>query len=124
MNVSKNEILLIYNSTQLQDRKALAYAKSVKDFDVKEIDLHNNRLTESQLKQLSQQLEVDPKELVDTQSTKFLRYFTQSDLSNKSTLKVLKKNPTMLKTPIAIYDDHADFIGSPNEFIKKEMQVK
>jgi len=123
MKVSKDEILLIYNSNQLKDRKALVYAKSFQNHSVKEFDVQNNSLTESQLRQLSKRLEIDPVKLVDTQSTKYLRYFSDSDLSNKGTLKVLKKNPRMIKTPIAIYANGAEFINSPNEFIKKDMNL-
>jgi len=123
MKVSKDEILLIYNSNQLKDRKALVYAKSFQNHSVKEFDVQNNSLTESQLRQLSKRLDIDPVKLVDTQSTKYLRYFSDSDLSSKGTLKVLKKNPRMIKTPIAIYANGAEFINSPNEFIKKDMNL-
>lgn len=124
MNVEKNEILLIYNSGLLIDRQAFAYAKSLKDHQMKDIDLNQDQLTETQIKELSQKMGIEPKELIDKQSTEYLKYFSTTELTDNSTLKALKQNPAMMKTPIAIYHDRAEFVGTPYEFIKKDMNVK
>lgn len=123
MKVSKNEILLIYNSSYLHDRETLAYAKSLKNHELKEFDLQNNSLNETQLNQITKRMDVKPNELINTKSTKYLRYYFDTDLTQKSTLKVLKRNPGMIKTPIAVYNDHAEFIKTPYEFIRKDMAM-
>lgn len=123
MKVTKSEILLIYNSSSIQDRAALAYAKSLKNHDLRGFDLQKNAMTETQLKQIAKLLAVKPKELIDTKSAKYLRYFLNTELSQKGILKVLKQNPGMIKTPIAVYNDHAQFISTPYEFIKSDMAV-
>jgi arsenate reductase-like glutaredoxin family protein len=120
MNVAKKELLLIYNSAQIKDREAYAYAKSLKDHKLKKIDLKNDSLTSTQLKQITQYLDVTPNELVDRKSPKYLKYFSGTSMSDKNTLKALKQNPGMIKTPIAVYHDSADFISTPYEFIKQE----
>ena len=123
MKVAKNEMLLIYNSSFMQDREALAYAKSLKNHKLKEFDLQHNSLTGTQLNQISKQLDVKPKELIDTKSPKYLRYYFNMDLTPKSTLKALNQNPGMIKTPIAVYNDHAEFIKTPYDFIGKDMTM-
>jgi arsenate reductase len=123
MKVSKKEILLIYNSGQLSDRKAFSYAKSMKNHEIREIDLLKNSLTETQLKQIINKLEIKPDELIDTESPKYLRYFSSTDLTPKSILKVLKQNPGMIKTPIALFYDHAVFVKSPSDILEGHMAV-
>ncbi|NJN28433.1 MAG: hypothetical protein HC819_21910 [Cyclobacteriaceae bacterium] len=124
MNVEKNEILLIYNSSLLIDRQAYAYAKSLKNHNLKSIDLKHDRLTETQIMELTQKLDIEPQELIDTQSSEYLRYFSNTELTDNSTLKALKQNPMIMKTPIAVYSDRAEFVKTPYEFIKKDMVVK
>ena len=50
MKNAKNEITLIYNSSNIQDRQALAYALSLRKHKIKTIDIQHNKLTETQLK--------------------------------------------------------------------------
>jgi arsenate reductase-like glutaredoxin family protein len=123
MNVKKNELLLIYNSALLMDRQAFAYAKSLKDHQLKDIDLKQDQLTETQIMQLAQKMGIEPDELIDKKSAHYLKYYSTTDLTESSTLKALRQNPGMMKTPIAVYHDHAEIIGTPYEFIKNDMDM-
>jgi arsenate reductase-like glutaredoxin family protein len=106
MKVSKNEILLIYNSNNLQDRHAYGYAQSLRDYSLKTIDVHKDELSETQIKTIANMLEVEPEDLIDQQSSKFQREYADKDISSKEILTILKKNPVMINTPIVLYEDH------------------
>jgi len=121
MKIAKNEIALIYNSNNIQDRQALAYALSLKNRKVKTIDIQQNKLTETQLKSIANALDKNPDGLIDKHSTKYLRYFTDKDLSQKEILKTLKANPSMLNTPILMHQKGAAFIDSHHTLVKKEL---
>jgi len=119
MKNAKNEITLIYNSSNIQDRQAFAYAKSLKDRKLKAIDIQENKLTETQLKSIANALNKNPGDLIDKHSTKYLRYFVDSDLSQKEVLKTLKANPSMLNTPILMHKDGATFVKNHHQLVSK-----
>ena len=118
MRVSKNELLFIYDSSDMQQREGLAYAKSLRHYEVKELDVQNDSITQLQLSNLSEKLGVTAKELirVDNES-----HFSEvMDLDGHDMLDYLASNLKMLKTPIAVYHDHAKFVGSQYELMKKD----
>lgn len=121
MKVQPNEILLIYDSNDIQDRKALGYAKSLKHHAVKEIDVQKNTLTELQFEMLADKFDLDPYELIDDKSEVFKEKYADSDLEPSDILKIMKNNPEMIKTPIAVYHDNGRIMGSAYEFIKDDM---
>jgi arsenate reductase-like glutaredoxin family protein len=119
MRVSKNQILLIYNSSDIQDREALAYARSVSDKELKTIDVQYNPLTQSQLKSIASKLNIEPELLVDKESSKYLKYYFNTDLSPKEILKTLKHNPSMINTPIVVFNKGAEFVDESFDFSRK-----
>lgn len=122
MNVTKNrEVLIIYNSRKLKDRKALGYAQSLKNKKIKTIDLQKDHLTETQLKRIAIELDVPLENLIDRQSPTYRKYLSDINLSGSNILKVLKKHPTILHSPILLYDEGGEFIDSSYDFIRKGM---
>ena len=124
MKVAKNEILFIYNSSNIQDRQALAYALSLKWQKVKTIDVQNNTLTQTQLKSIANTMDKNPEDLIDKNSTKYLRYFFNSDLSQKEILKTLQANPSMLNTPIMLKEDGGMFVDNFYQLTEKDLNFK
>jgi len=118
MKVSKNEILFIYDSSDMQQREGLAYAKSLRHYEVKEIDIQNDSITQLQLSQLAKKLGVSDKELMRTDNES---HFSElMDLDGHDMLDYLASNLKMIKTPIAVYHDQAKFIGSQYELMKED----
>ena len=118
MKVSKNEILFIYDSSDMQQREGLAYAKSLRHYEVKELDVQNNSITQLHLSNLSRKLGIDSKELIRTDNES---HFSEvMDLDGHDMLDYLASNLEMLKTPIAVYHDHAKFVGSQYELMKED----
>ncbi len=113
-------MLLIYNSSILQDREAYGYAKSLKNRKLKTIDVQHDKLTSLQLKELADILEMEAQELINRRSQIYLNEYTETDFDEQGYLSLLSKNPRMMKTPIAIYADNGEILGSGLELIRKE----
>lgn len=120
MNITDNEMLLIYNSEKLSDRKALGYAKSLREYSVKERDISRDALTETQLKEVANRLGVTPTELIDRESDVFQDKFRSASVSENDLLIALKNEPELLRTPIALYAERAEFVD-PYAFVKRGM---
>lgn len=121
MQISKNEILFIYNSNDFSDRQALGYAKSLPNHRIKEIDLNKSKFSELQVKQIADVLEIDPVSLIDHKSDVYKKTYSQVELTRKGALKAMATKPELIKTPIALYNDQARPIETPYEMIKWEM---
>jgi arsenate reductase-like glutaredoxin family protein len=121
MKVAENEILLIYNSKHIQDRSALGYAKSLKNHSIKEYDTQFKSLTELQLVDIIQSLDIEAAELIDRKSETYIKEYSEVDLDDKGILKALRAHPEIIKTPIAIFKDKAKFLDSSYELIMQDM---
>jgi len=121
MEIAENEMLFIYDSNDLQDREALAYAKSLKHYHVKALDVRKHTFTEWQLEEILERLEMEPDDLINQRSAVYLEEYVGVELSREDVLKAIRKHTDLIRTPVAIYHDTARLIGSSYEFIKKEM---
>lgn len=121
MNIDKKELLFIYNSQKNSDRTALSYAEAIKEYKLKEFDISKDFFTELQLKEIASILKVQPKEMIDTTSDIYHDKYAKSSLSETDLLTVLKHEPSMMRTPIALYHDRGEFVTSPYGFIKKDL---
>lgn len=121
MNIDKKELLFIYSTAKSTDRTALSYAETIKEHTLKPFDISKDFFTELQLKEIASLLKVQPKELIDTTSDIYRDKYANSNLSETDLLTVLKHEPSMMKTPIALYHDHGEFVTSPYDFIRKDM---
>jgi arsenate reductase-like glutaredoxin family protein len=117
-------MIFIYNADKFRDREALGYAKSIKDYSVKEIDVSSDQITEQQFLDLTYRLKIPPVDLFDTQSDPYKKNFKGVKLTKEDIVKAVKRTPSLLKTPIAVYQDTAYFVKSPYDFVKKGMKVK
>ena len=122
MEIAQKEILFIYNSNDLQDRQALAYAKSLPDYKIKELDLQKESLTETQVKQIADLLEIEPVLLIDQNSQIYQQSYSSAELTSNGALKAMASEPVLIKTPIAIYNDRAVPIRSPYHLVKKDLE--
>jgi len=124
MKVAVKEILIIYNSDKLKDRKALGYAQGQKNKKIKTINVQKDQLSETQLRRIAMELGIELEDLVDKQSSIYKKYFSDADLVGSNIMKALQKYPTMIKSPIVLYDKGGEFIESSYDFIRKGMHFK
>lgn len=121
MKVSGNELLLIYDSEILEDRKALGYAQSLQHHKLKEKDIRKEPLTSTQIEEVIEALGIDAHEIIDKQSEIYKNEYSEVSLEGHDLLTALSKNPALMKTPIAIREGSAKFVGSSYEFIEEDM---
>src|SRR6187549_2626190 len=96
-----NEITLIYHSEKPDDRKALGYADSINAFTVKTLDLRRDSLTETQLAELADKLEMEVRDLLDLSYAEGDRtHFEQMD--DADILNLLAHQTLLIQTPILI----------------------
>jgi arsenate reductase len=81
-------------------------------------------ITEQQLMDIADRLDMEPFDLINGQTDEFRNHFASKNLTNEDILKVIKNNPSLLRTPIAILKDDAYFVSSPYEFVKKGLIVE
>jgi arsenate reductase-like glutaredoxin family protein len=119
------ELTLIYHSEKTDDKKARGYVESFPATAVKTLDVARETITETQLAQIADKMQVPIAELVD------ITYDDRSNTSqNKEGLKemdktqllvLIKHNPKLLATPIIILGDKAYKYGTGYHLIKDFM---
>ncbi len=124
MDAQKNEIKIIYNSSHLEDKRAIGYAEALKDHKLLTIDVQNEHITETQLAELAKMLGVDIQDLADQESGLYKDQFANRSFEDEEFLKALAQNLEMLNTPIALMDERAFFVTSSYDFIKQDMGTK
>lgn len=122
IQIMDNELLFIYNSRSANDRIALGYIKPVNTYVVKEFDIQNDALTETQLKEIANRLKVPTQELIDKNSDVYKDKFADANFEEEDLLVALKQEPDLMRTPIVLFRDGGEFVESKFDFMKKDMK--
>ncbi len=109
-----NEYLFIYNSQNILDREAAGYIRTLNSLDINEQDINNDMLTETQIVAAAKKLGVDIHQMVQSDTG------TDVNFTEEEILKLLKKQPMLLKTPFVISENRSFFIKSPLNLIKEQ----
>jgi arsenate reductase (glutaredoxin) len=119
------ELTLIYHSEKTDDKKARGYVESLPTLAIKTLDLAKETITETQLAQIADKMELPIADLVD------ITYDERSNTKpNKEGIKamdstelltLIKHNPKLLATPIIILGDKAYKYGTGYHLIKEFM---
>lgn len=113
--MKKKEIQLIYNSSKQEDRKALGYAQSLKDYVINDFDVNNNKFTERQLAELTDKLNIAAHDLL-------VKEAHDKNLSDEDVLKLIREQPELLRTPIRVEGKNAKFVDTGLSFIKDALE--
>jgi arsenate reductase-like glutaredoxin family protein len=118
----KNELTLIYHSDKLEDRKMLAFVEVIEKYKTKNLNLKRQALTETQLAEIADKMELPIAELLDES------YIDRAPLENllqsrmmspADLLTLLAQNPLLLATPIVIIGSKAYKYKSAFEIVKE-----
>ena len=116
MKPHKNEMLMIYNSDRLQDRKAYAYALSLPKSRLRPIDLANHELTPRQIKELAM--------LADCEVDDFLDPSIEVSMDENDQLITLCSNKDAWITPISLTISWSELHGTSVSHIARELPFK
>ena len=111
------EVILFYNPNSVLAKKTLAYAKA-EGFPIRDVDILKTPFIGTQLKDLADRLNLKLEELVNKEYPDFKNRFGNPVLSDGDWIKILKKNPELLKEPIAIRGDKTILVKTPSDIIK------
>lgn len=115
-----NELTLIYHSDKGDDKKARAFIETITDYIIKTLDLKREQLTETQLAEIAQKMNINIRGLADnTYRDQFQTNDAPSlqDMSDADLLTLLTQVPILIKTPIAIIGKRAYQYNSSNDLL-------
>jgi len=113
---SWREVILFYNPESSIAKKTLAYAKA-EGYPLRDVDIIKTSFTGTQLEELADLLKVPISGLVNKEHPDFKTHFGDPDLTDEGWIKLLKKNPHLIKEPIVVKGDIAFFIKEPSDVI-------
>lgn len=108
----KTEIKFIYNSNDLQEREAFAYATSLDQHVINEVDLTKATFTRRQLADLAKKGGLSIEDLFDKSSEYYKEHLEGRNFEEHDELHLLTSHPEVLKTPIIEYADEIKVLGS------------
>ncbi|WP_339811773.1 hypothetical protein [uncultured Imperialibacter sp.] len=95
----------IYSRSKVRDRKLLARAEAL-SFKLKRVDIETEKLTTTHFASLANDMDVDINSLIDS------RIVQGHEISDtEGALKLINKNPELLKTPIVVTAECVTYIG-------------
>lgn len=122
MIIKNNELLFIYNSDNLKEREALAYAKSLKNYQLKELDVTKDGITPSQIRFVQQHLNISIAELIKEPLNKTpsedWRNMEMNDL-----LAWLSERVEMIHTPIALWENEGKILTDKYSLVSEGMEL-
>ena len=114
---SNRQITLFCNSNSSRAKQTLAYAKA-EGLPILQIDMLKTPLTGTQIAELAGRLNIEVKDLVNQEHHAYTHKFEQHDFSSEDWIKMIKKNPDIMKQPIALRGDKTILVDTPTDIIK------
>ncbi|MTI20015.1 hypothetical protein E1176_03175 [Fulvivirga sp. RKSG066] len=124
MKTKENEILLFYNSNKQTDKEIKGYAESAGSHKLNDRDVSKANLTERQLAEVASDLGVAVNDLLDKHDEKYMSDIKGGNYSDDELLKLMKQNPSLIKTPIAYMDGKTFFVDSQYRFVKEDIDIE
>jgi arsenate reductase (glutaredoxin) len=111
------ELTIYYDNDSAKARMTLAYAMSLTT-KVNRQEIHNAEISETILRQLLSRLNVSPKEILNKAHSYYKEVIKGRDFTDQEWLCILRKNPTLLKCPIATYRNQTVLCQTPTDIFK------
>ena len=119
-----NEITLIFHSDKEEDKKTRAYVETIEGFAIKTLDLKREKLTETQLAEIANKLNVSIEALFDQTYADRVKIGSLKGLREQDALKLLANDLILLDTPILIIGEHAYQFESSYDFISEAATIR
>jgi len=117
MKTNPREILIYYNPDSSSDRKTVAYAKSISRH-VKTYSHCDANVTTTGWKGLLQKMDVEPKRLFNKALPEYQSTLKGKELDEEGWLNVIRRNPHLLKSPIAVKGKKVVLCERPTDIYK------
>ena len=117
MHTHSREIQIYYNSESPSDRRCVAHARSM-GTKVKEYDFAKTPSNTTSWRQIVKNLDVHPKDLLDKSHPYYQQHIKGRDFNMTGWLEILKRNPFLLRAPIAMRGGKAVFCQQPTDIYR------
>ena len=114
---SERQITLFYHSRSNRAKQTLAYARA-EGLPILQIDILKTPLTGTQIAELVDRLGMEIKDLVNQEHPAYTKHFEHHDFSEEDWIKMIKKNPQIMKQPIALRGKLTILVETPTDIIK------
>ena len=114
---SNRHITLYCIENSIKGKQTLAYAKA-EGVSVLSIDIIKTPLTGSQIAEIANNLDLEIKDLIDLNNDLFKLEFEHLNLSSEDWIKMIRRNPEILKQPIAIWGDRTILVETPTDIVQ------
>jgi len=123
INNEPREMTLIYHSDKEDDKKARGYVESLKGYAVKTLDLSKESLTETQIAQLADKMNMGIEELIDPTYDDHISVHKEGLklMDRQEMLTLMRHDPKLISTPILVVGDKAYKYGTAYELLKEDM---
>lgn len=117
MKSHSREIILYYDHETSSGRMAAAYAKSL-SHNVILYSFEEAPPTVTSWRSIVEKLDIHPKEMLDKSKPYYQSEIRGKDFDDEGWLNVIKRNPKLIKFPIAIRGDRAVLCVRPTSILK------
>jgi len=118
MKTHAREIQIYYNPESSTHRSTIAYAKSVARH-IKSYAFHQTPSTGTSWQQIIKALDLeDPKMLLNKADPYYQEHLRGRDFSEECWIKIIQKNPDLIKAPIAMRGNRAIICSTPTDIYK------
>ncbi len=117
MKSHKREIVLYYNPESSSGKMTAAYARSLSHIVIL-YSFKDAPATETYWRGIVEMLDMHPKEMLDKSKPYYQKEIRGKDFDDEGWLYVLKRNPDLIKYPIAIRGNQAVFCHTPTAILK------
>ena len=117
MKTHHREILIYYNPDSSSDRKTVAYAQSVVSH-IKSYAFDKAPSSGTSWQQILNALGLHPKEILNKAKPYYQEHIRGREFDEESWVKVLQKNPDLIKAPIAVRGNRAILCSTPTDIYK------
>lgn len=121
-----NEITLIFHSDKDKDKKMRAFVETISTYKVKTIDLKRETLTQTQLAEIANKLNVEISDLIDKTYVDTNQVETkvgEESMSPNDQLTLITNNFLLLETPILIIGKEAYHYQSAYTLLEQKFNI-
>ena len=117
MKTNQREIQLYYNPDSSTDRACLAHARSMSTH-VKAFAFEQTPSTTTSWRHILKSLDAHPKDLLDKSHPYYQEHIRGRDFTMTGWLDIVRRNPQLLKAPIAMRGGRAIVCHSPTDIYR------
>lgn len=117
MHFNHNELVLIYNAKDPKGKRVLAYASALSP-RINRQDLCSVNVSATLFEKAVVNLGVSPKELINRADHQYQEKWRGTQLSTRNWFELLKRQPEMLRAPIAMYKGKTVLCDSEADILK------